>query len=194
MDDETIRFLDSALATYGRNSAGYISFGTSAWPVNRPRLVELILESLLGLEDPLPFIFVKGSNAMPDGLEHRVNTSGRGLIVDWAPQIRVLNHAATGIFLVNPKFPWFLFYQLTDEGKTHAGGGSLIESVVAGVPVITLPFIADQPALSAFCASHLRRRLKLTMYRRRSDPAYWYSAAPAFLRTRRSHPRKRHSC
>ena len=69
-----MKFLDSAFETYGPNSAAYMSLGTSAWPVNRPRLVDLIINSLLEIEPPLPFVFVKGSNDLPHGLGEKVET------------------------------------------------------------------------------------------------------------------------
>jgi hypothetical protein len=31
--------------------------------------------------------------------------------------------------------------------KTHCGLGSLTEAIMAGVPIVTLPFSMDQPAL-----------------------------------------------
>jgi hypothetical protein len=97
-------FLHSCQSQYGRNSALYIAFGSSAWPVNRPRLIITILESLLTLDPPLPFIFARGSNkeGLEDDLVQRVHQSGRGLLVSWAPQVRVLKHEAVGMFLVRP--------------------------------------------------------------------------------------------
>ncbi|XP_058193044.1 7-deoxyloganetin glucosyltransferase-like [Rhododendron vialii] len=51
----------------------------------------------------------------------------RGLIVAWCPQEEVLNHLSIGGFV------------------THCGWNSTIESLSAGVPMICLPFYADQP-------------------------------------------------
>ena len=78
------------------------SFGTSFWPTLRSELVTAIIDSLLELDSPVPFIF---ATASPTGkvepeLKKRIEESGRGLVLDWAPQVRVLRHEAVGMFLV----------------------------------------------------------------------------------------------
>ncbi|XP_038682397.1 UDP-glycosyltransferase 73C4-like [Tripterygium wilfordii] len=88
----------------------------------------------LGLEaSKRPFVWVfKGdkSNAIEnwiteDGFEERVK--GRGLLIrGWAPQILILSHPAIGGFL------------------THCGWNSILESISAGVPLITWPLFGDQ--------------------------------------------------
>lgn len=59
-------------------------------------------------------------------------TRDRGYIVDWAPQENVLAHQAIGGFL------------------THGGWNSILESVVAGVPMICWPYHGDQQINSRF--------------------------------------------
>jgi hypothetical protein len=102
-DVPVISFLDSCLSQYGSNSVLYIAFGTSAWPVNRPRLISVVLESLLAVEPPLPFVFARGTNqeGLGDAVLEKIRASGRGILVEWAPQMRVLNHEAVGMFLVS---------------------------------------------------------------------------------------------
>ncbi|CAL4888904.1 unnamed protein product [Urochloa decumbens] len=68
-------------------------------------------------DDPLAWL--------PEGFLER--TSGRGLAVAaWAPQVRVLAHPATAAFV------------------SHCGWNSALESVAAGVPMITWPLYAEQ--------------------------------------------------
>lgn len=63
--------------------------------------------------------------AVPAGFENR--TVGRGLVIrGWAPQVFILSHRAVGAFL------------------THCGWNSVLESVVAGVPMLAWPMGADQ--------------------------------------------------
>ncbi|KAK8561969.1 hypothetical protein V6N13_148895 [Hibiscus sabdariffa] len=100
--------------------------------VKCPELIELGL----GLEaSNKPFIWVlRGNNTTlnevekwmeEDGFEER--TQGRGLVVKgWAPQVLILSHPAIRGFL------------------THCGWNSTIEGISAGVPLITLPLLADQ--------------------------------------------------
>lgn len=62
---------------------------------------------------------------IPSWFEEKV--SGRGLVVrDWAPQVLILNHRAIAAFL------------------THCGWNSILESLIAGVPMLTWPMGADQ--------------------------------------------------
>lgn len=57
-------------------------------------------------------------------------------VVSWAPQQEVLNHRAVGGFL------------------SHGGWNSILESIVAGVPMICWPYFADQTINSRF-VSHV---------------------------------------
>nr|AMQ26133.1 UDP-glycosyltransferase 3 [Pueraria montana var. lobata] len=55
-----------------------------------------------------------------------VDTSEKGLIVSWCPQLQVLTHEALGCFL------------------THCGWNSSLEALSMGVPVIAMPQWTDQ--------------------------------------------------
>lgn len=54
-------------------------------------------------------------------------TKGRGLVVNWAPQVKVLSHENIGAFL------------------SHCGWNSILESMYYGVPVLAMPIHLDQP-------------------------------------------------
>ncbi|TXG68514.1 hypothetical protein EZV62_003449 [Acer yangbiense] len=78
-----------------------------------------------------PFIWVvrpdfveKLSEAYPEGFEERVG--GRGLIISWAPQRKVLEHSSIACFV------------------THCGWNSTMESLINGVPLLCWPFVSEQ--------------------------------------------------
>ncbi|CAL0330774.1 unnamed protein product [Lupinus luteus] len=68
----------------------------------------------------------KNSNASDLPLEFLEETKGRGLIVKWAPQEKVLMHPSVACFI------------------SHCGWNSTIETLVTGVPVICYPDWSDQ--------------------------------------------------
>lgn len=104
-------------------SVAYISFGTvtSPPPVELKSLAEGLEASgahfLWSLKDGL-------KEDLPNGFLDR--TKGRGLVVPWAPQSKLLAHTAVGAFL------------------THCGWNSVMESITGGVPMLCRPFFGDQ--------------------------------------------------
>ncbi|CAA0812772.1 UDP-glycosyltransferase 72C1 [Striga hermonthica] len=79
---------------------------------------------------------------LPDGFEERVKGTGIGLVVrDWAPQVEILAHEATGGFL------------------THCGWNSCFESLMTGVPVLAWPMHSDQPVNAIFMTKVLKTGL-----------------------------------
>ena len=123
--NECLKWLDSKEP----NSVIYVNFGSVA-NFNDEQLMEIAA----GLEaSGQQFVWaVKREKRegvkeewLPDGFEGRVE--GKGLIVrGWAPQVLILEHKAVGGFV------------------THCGWNSTLESVCAGVPMVTWPVSAEQ--------------------------------------------------
>ncbi|KAF9623596.1 hypothetical protein IFM89_003386 [Coptis chinensis] len=121
----------SWLDTCDDHSVVYVCFGSQAVLTNKQ-----MEELALGLEQSgVRFIWpikkptvghVSSKYGMiPDGFEDRV--AGRGLVYKgWAPQALILKHRAVGAFL------------------THCGWNSVLESLIAGVSMLTWPMNADQ--------------------------------------------------
>ncbi|XP_075499023.1 zeatin O-glucosyltransferase-like [Primulina tabacum] len=118
-------------------SVVFVSFGTTTSLAD-----EQIKNLASGLEQSeVKFIWVfrdadKGDNSLaggrdrraklPEGFEERVKE--RGIVLrDWAPQLEILNHSATGGFL------------------SHCGWNSCMESISMGVPLAAWPMHSDQP-------------------------------------------------
>ncbi|RDX79369.1 Scopoletin glucosyltransferase, partial [Mucuna pruriens] len=124
---ECLKWLDTKQA----NSVVYVCFGTTTKLPNSQ-----LMDIAIGLEaSGQQFIWVVGKNKereeeeedewLPDGFEKRME--GKGLIIrGWAPQVLILEHEAIGAFV------------------THCGWNSTLESVVAGVPMVTWPLAAEQ--------------------------------------------------
>ncbi|CAK5284549.1 unnamed protein product, partial [Mycena citricolor] len=137
-EGELKTFMDKALAEHGEKSVLYISFGSIFFPVATPHLIETLVETLLTLEQPFPFVFVLGSQlaSLPAPLIERINSSGRGLACSyWVDQRAVLKHKATG---------WFL---------THGGYNSIGEAISQAVPLIMWPCGAEQPLNASLLSS-----------------------------------------
>eukprot|EP01018_Ginkgo_biloba_P038599 Gb_30235 [translate_table: standard] len=122
-DTECLKWLD----TQAPASVLYVSFG-SIVVMSILQLQELAL----GLEaSQQPFLWVlrpdiaQGKSAvLPEGFVER--TRDQGLLVEWAPQLKVLSHPSVGGFL------------------THNGWNSTLESISMGVPMIGWPLWAEQ--------------------------------------------------
>ncbi|XP_010269695.1 PREDICTED: zeatin O-glucosyltransferase-like [Nelumbo nucifera] len=87
---------------------------------------------------------------LPKGYEERVE--GVGLIVrDWAPQLEILAHRATGGFL------------------SHCGWNSCVESISMGVPIAAWPMHSDQPRNTMLVTQVLRVGLVVREWARRHE-------------------------
>lgn len=113
-------------------SVVYLCFGSMGWGAHSE---EQLREIAVGLENSCHrFLWVVRAPddgvpdlgaLLPDGFLER--TADRGLVVKlWAPQVDVLRHRATGAFV------------------THCGWSSVLEGVMAGVPMICWPLYAEQ--------------------------------------------------
>ena len=105
-------------------SVVYLCFG-SLTHVSDAQLQQLAL----GLEAAgKPFLWVvrdAGNWTPPEGWSERVGDRGL-LVTAWAPQTAILGHPAVGAFV------------------THCGWNSVLETVMAGVPVLTWPMVFEQ--------------------------------------------------
>ncbi|KAL9995274.1 putative UDP-glucuronosyl/UDP-glucosyltransferase, UDP-glycosyltransferase family [Helianthus debilis subsp. tardiflorus] len=127
--EQCIEWLDSCAT----GSVLYISFGSQN-TIGESQMMELAK----GLEESKrPFIWVirppigfdlKGdfrAEWLPNGFKDRIGK--QGLVVhNWAPQLEILCHRATGAFL------------------SHCGWNSVMESLSQGVPIIGWPMAAEQ--------------------------------------------------
>ncbi|KAK7007561.1 hypothetical protein R3P38DRAFT_3325130 [Favolaschia claudopus] len=136
-DERVKSFLDEAVKEYGPKSVLFISFGSMAFPFTTPKHIEALVETLLSLDQPFPFLFALGSRiaSLPAPLIERVNTSGKGMICDfWVEQRAILQHGSVG---------WFL---------SHGGFNSVAESLTQGIPLILWPVSAEVPSAAMMSA------------------------------------------
>ncbi|KAI9195648.1 hypothetical protein LWI28_016911 [Acer negundo] len=131
----------------------YISFGSQN-TISPSQMMGLAI----GLEESkIPFIWVtrppigfdlKGgfrSEWLPEGYEERIATAKQGLLVkNWAPQLDILSHKATGAFL------------------SHCGWNSVMESLSQGVPIIGWPMAAEQGYNSKMLVEEMGVAVELT--------------------------------
>ncbi|CAK7337746.1 unnamed protein product [Dovyalis caffra] len=120
------------------SSVIYISFG-SVLSYSQKQIDNIAM----GLKNSnRPFLWV--IKPPQKGLENKIGdlpydflkeTEGRGLVVTWCPQEKVLMHQAVACFI------------------THCGWNSTLETVVAGVPIIAYPDWTDQPTVAKLVTS-----------------------------------------
>lgn len=119
------------LDTREDHSVVYVCFGSQAVLTNK-QLEELAIaleksgvKFILSAKRATKGHVSNDYGVIPSWFEEKV--SGRGLVIrDWAPQVLILRHRAVCAFL------------------THCGWNSTLESLIAGVPMLTWPMGADQ--------------------------------------------------
>ncbi|KAF7111976.1 hypothetical protein CFC21_111925 [Triticum aestivum] len=111
------------LDAFGDGSVVYISFGSQE--ALSPAQAACVAEALR-LSPTAAFVWVaRSGTVVPEGFEAATASRGR-VIRRWAPQLDILRHRAVG---------WTL---------THCGSNSVMESIAAGVGMLTWPMAADQ--------------------------------------------------
>ncbi|XP_022141911.1 7-deoxyloganetin glucosyltransferase-like [Momordica charantia] len=118
------------------NSVVYVNFG-SITVMTAEQLTEFAW-GLANSEKPFlwitrPDIVVGDSAILPP--EFVTQTKDRSMIGSWCSQEQVLNHPSVGGFL------------------THSGWNSTMESICAGVAMISWPFFAEQQTNCRYCCS-----------------------------------------
>ncbi|XP_028783084.1 UDP-glycosyltransferase 73B4-like [Neltuma alba] len=128
-EQECLSFLNSKKP----NSVVYIAFG-SAWSFPDNQLYEIARGIESSGHNFILVVFGKREDEteeerekwMPRGFEEKMKSENKGMIIrGWAPQLLILGHPAVGGFM------------------THCGWNSVLESVSAGVPMITWPLYFD---------------------------------------------------
>ncbi|GAB2275715.1 hypothetical protein Dimus_010467 [Dionaea muscipula] len=109
-------------------SVVYVNFGSIT--VMTPEQLTEFAWGLANSKKPFLWIIrpdlVAGGSSLVLPREFVDETKDRGMLASWCPQVQVLKHRATRVFL------------------THSGWNSTIETIIGGVPVISWPFFAEQ--------------------------------------------------
>ncbi|CAL5030921.1 unnamed protein product [Urochloa decumbens] len=148
-DSTCIGWLDLQRA----GSVVYVSFGSWVGSIGPEKVRELAL----GLEATgRPFLWALKRDpswraGLPEGFASRVAASGRGKVVEWAPQEDVLRHGAVGCYL------------------THCGWNSTVEAIRHGVRLLCYPVSGDQFINCAYITGPWGIGLRLAASVRRDD-------------------------
>ncbi|KAJ1258915.1 hypothetical protein BS78_10G112500 [Paspalum vaginatum] len=132
------------LDTQAPSSVMYVAFGSST-VFDATRFHELANGLTLSGR---PFIWVVRTNFTKEIEEDWFNqfkrsVDGKGMVVSWAPQQRILSHPSVACFM------------------THCGWNSTIEGVLHGVPFLCCPYFADQFCNQSYVCNVWKTGLKL---------------------------------
>ncbi|KAK7050958.1 hypothetical protein VNI00_005070 [Paramarasmius palmivorus] len=144
------QFLDKVAEERGKKSLLYISFGSTFSTVVGIEAQKLWawLDVVLDMGIPLLVAYPPQNAALPEALQAKVDASKVTFVCQYAPQQYVLSHPATG---------WFL---------THNGLSGTVETLQAGIPMISWPICADQPVYAMLNALVLKSGYELHEVRR----------------------------
>lgn len=117
------------LNTKPAGSVIYVSFGSMA-NLNKKQMEELALALKGGNFSFLWVVKASEEEKLPENFVGE--TSEKGLVVKWSPQVEVLSSKAVGCFF------------------THAGWNSTLEALSVGVPLVVMPQWTDQTTNAKF--------------------------------------------
>ncbi|PON76614.1 UDP-glucuronosyl/UDP-glucosyltransferase [Parasponia andersonii] len=123
--DTCMKWLDSKEEA----SVVYISFGSMA-DLGKEQMEELA-EGLKMIKNNFLWV-IRGSEMEKLPSKFLEETSVKGLVLNWCPQLEVLAHRSTGCFV------------------THCGWNSTLEAVSLGVPMVVMPQWTDQTTNAKF--------------------------------------------
>lgn len=124
-DESNSRAIVEWLNAQKHKSVLYISFG-SVVKFPEAQLTE-IAKALEASSVPFIWVVKKDQSAETAWLPEEEKLKKKGLIIrGWAPQLTILDHSAVGGFM------------------THCGWNSILEAIIAGVPLVTWPVFAEQ--------------------------------------------------
>lgn len=118
------------LNTKKPGSVVYISFGSTAAILNAEQMTEMAWALRQTSSNFLWVVKANENSNLPNYFVEK--TSGKGLVVDWCPQLEVLAHPAIGCFI------------------THCGWNSTVEAISFGVPMVGMPQFLDQMSNAYF--------------------------------------------
>ncbi|XP_044467004.1 UDP-glycosyltransferase 74E2-like [Mangifera indica] len=123
--DTCITWLDSRETS----SVVYVSFGSIA-ALEKEQMEELAWGLKRSNCNFLWVVREKESGKLPENFSDE--TSAKGLVVSWCPQLEVLAHKSVGCFM------------------THCGWNSTLEALSLGVPMVAMPQFSDQTTNAKF--------------------------------------------
>ncbi|XP_004509204.1 UDP-glycosyltransferase 84B2 [Cicer arietinum] len=145
-EDSCIDWLDNR----PNSSVIYISFGSII--VFSEKQMENIIIALKNSNKDFLWVFKPANNGGSEKEdstlellnEFKKESEGKGIVVKWCPQEKVLMHPAVACFI------------------SHCGWNSTLETVVAGVPVIGWPTWTDQPTNATLIENVFKNGVKVS--------------------------------